>query len=245
MRNQYGLSRAIPEDIKRQVRQRCGHGCVVCGSALIDYEHIHPEFSKARKHDPDGITLLCPGCHAKRTRNYLSRGRILRAMEDPAAKRSGFAFSELEASTTHPYIVFAGMVLRDCQTPVEIGGLPLLRIEDSEEPGTPFRVSASFYDAAGNPSLFIRQNEWQVFSAAWDAEAIGGSVTVRTAPGEIALRLRFDPGQGVIVERIHMLCRGYLVEGGKDHFEVTPPGGGRWSFTGGLCDGARVGLALG
>lgn len=29
--NKYGLTRDIPEDVKRKVRKRCGFGCVICG----------------------------------------------------------------------------------------------------------------------------------------------------------------------------------------------------------------------
>jgi hypothetical protein len=35
--NKYGLKRTIPEKIKREVRQRCGFGCVRCGSLRTNY----------------------------------------------------------------------------------------------------------------------------------------------------------------------------------------------------------------
>ncbi|QTN21488.1 HNH endonuclease [Rhizobacter sp. AJA081-3] len=244
MRNQYGLPRDIPEGVKREVRQRCGYGCVVCGTAIVEYEHVSPEFAKARSHDAAGIALLCPTCHSKKTRNFLSARRVLEAMKEPAAKRSGFAFSELESSTSHPYVVFAGVTLKNCATPVEIKGLPVLRIEDSEAKGTPYLLSASFFDERGGPSLFIRQNEWQVFADSWDVEATGGRVLVRTGPGEIALSLSFSPGEGVIVERIRMFCGGYFLDGGRNSLDIFTSSGGRLSFTGGVMDNCRVGLSL-
>ena len=51
-KNQYDLSREIPADVKRAVRQACGYGCVICGSAIIEYEHVDPTFNEAREHDP-------------------------------------------------------------------------------------------------------------------------------------------------------------------------------------------------
>lgn len=244
MRNKFDLSRDIPEDIKRAVRQRCGYGCVLCGAAIIEYEHIRPEFAKARQHDVEGIALLCPNCHSKKTRNFLSARRILEAMGKPAAKQSGFAFSELESSAAHPYVVFAGLTLTRCATPVEIRGLPVLRIEPAECTGGPYQLSASFFDSAGRRSLFIRQNEWKVFTDSWDVEATGGRITVRAAPGEVALSLKLDPGEGVIVERIRMYCHGYFVDGARDRLDVVPPGGGKACFTGGLADNCKVGLSL-
>ncbi|WP_140145769.1 HNH endonuclease, partial [Vibrio parahaemolyticus] len=75
-KNKHGLSRYIPEDVKRKVRQKCGYGCVVCGTAIVEYEHVDPEFSEAKEHDPDKIVLLCSQCHAKVTRKFLSKESI-------------------------------------------------------------------------------------------------------------------------------------------------------------------------
>lgn len=244
MRNHFGLSRSIPEEVKRQVRQRCGYGCVLCGTAIVEYEHVRPEFAKAKAHESRGIALLCPTCHAKKTRNFLSVRRVLEAMEKPAAKENGFAFSELEEHTTHPYVILGGMVLKNCPTPVQVKGIPLIRIEDAEAAQGPYQLSASFFDEKGLPSLFIRRNEWQVAANVWDVEAVGGKITVRTAPGEIALQLLLDPGQGVVVARIRMHCGGYFFEANSGKLEVVSPGGGRTSFTGCLGDNCGVGLAL-
>jgi len=41
-KNKFGLSRTIPEAIKSQIRRDDGYGCVVCGNALYQYEHIDP-----------------------------------------------------------------------------------------------------------------------------------------------------------------------------------------------------------
>jgi len=32
--------RNIPLPIQREVRQRCGFGCVICGTLLYEYDHI-------------------------------------------------------------------------------------------------------------------------------------------------------------------------------------------------------------
>lgn len=242
--NQYGLNRNIPEDVKRTVRQRCGFGCVICAGAIVEYEHVDPEFARAHQHHPDRIALLCPSCHARKTRNFLSRRRVIEAMRDPAAKKAGFAFSDLESTQQHPYVVFAGLTLRNCTTPVEIHGLPVLRVEAAEAHGAPYRLSASFFDTKGVPSLFIRKNEWQVLANTWDVEATGGVIVVRSAPGEIALRLRLDPGEGVVVERLSMFCGGYRLEGDFRTLNVISPGGGTSMFTNCIADNCSVGLSL-
>jgi hypothetical protein len=45
--NNHGLSRDIPDHVAREVRQRCGFGCVCCGSALYQYHHFDPLFREA------------------------------------------------------------------------------------------------------------------------------------------------------------------------------------------------------
>lgn len=210
----------------------------------MEYEHVRPEFAKSKAHDPQGIALLCPMCHAKKTRNFLSSRRVLEAMDKPAAKENGFAFSKLEDHTSHPYVVVGGMTLKNCPTPIQVRGMPLIRVEDAEVARSPYQLSASFFDESGLPSLFIRRNEWQVAANSWDVEATGGKITVRTGRGEIALQLLIDPGQGVVVERIKMHCGGYLFEANEGQLEVVSPDGGRMSFTNCLADNCAVGLAL-
>ena len=240
-RNQYALPRDIPSDVKREVRQRCGYGCVICGCAIVEYEHFRPEFAKARHHTAAGIVLLCPLCHSMKTRNHLSRQRIAEAQ--PAAKRSGFAFSQLEASANRPYVRFAGSLLRNCRTPVQVGSWPVLRIEPAEEEGGPYRLSASFFDSTGRPSLLITENEWRVLADAWDVEVTGATIVVRTAKGEIALRLVLDPGQGVIVDRLNMYCNGMHLIGGAESLDVKGPHV-QHSFRGNIVDNCAIGLAL-
>ena len=106
-------------------------------------------------------------------------------------------------------------------------------------------MSASFFDLAGMPSLFIRENEWRVLANVWDVEAAGGVIVVRSAPGEVALRLRLDPGAGVVVERLSMYCGGYKFEGDTKSLAITSPGGGTNTLVGCMADNCAVGLALG
>jgi hypothetical protein len=82
MMNQYGLPRDIPEPIRRQVRQECGFGCVVCGFAIIQYHHFEPPFEQAVIHDPNGIALLCGHCHDL-ARSCWSKEKVARARRHP------------------------------------------------------------------------------------------------------------------------------------------------------------------
>lgn len=47
MVSQHGLSRQIPEEIRLEVRRRCGFGCMQCGNSIVQCEHTEPEFAAA------------------------------------------------------------------------------------------------------------------------------------------------------------------------------------------------------
>lgn len=53
--NKYGLKDTISSLVKREVRQRCGFGCVNCGNAVYQYEHLDPTFAEAKELNRPGI----------------------------------------------------------------------------------------------------------------------------------------------------------------------------------------------
>jgi hypothetical protein len=170
IKNRFGLDRDIPDPIKRLIRQRCHFGCVICGRSIVEYEHFNPVFADARAHEAAGICLLCPNCHAKKTRNLLSARRLRAAASDPTCAREGFSFDELEAQSIPPYIIFCGSLLSGCATVISVAGWPLLEVNAPEDPHAPHALSASFFNSQGGPSLLLRHNEWIVLSDQWDAE---------------------------------------------------------------------------
>jgi hypothetical protein len=244
-KNQYGLSRDIPADVKRAVRQACGYGCVICGSAIIEYEHVEPTFSEAREHDARAITLLCPQCHAKVTRGFLSKQAVQGAMREPRCMDQGFANEFFDIGRTHPRLVFAGMTIEETQIPIQVSGEALFQVQQAEEKGGPFRLDGTFHNSRGELSLQIIENEWREMVANWDAEAVGGVITIRDDPRHVSLMLRAEPPDTLIVEQLDMFLSGYRFLGNPDQLTVVFPGGGRTSFTRCLASHCHVGLALG
>lgn len=243
-KNKYGLSRDIGDPIKREIRQRSGFGCVICGSCMIDYEHVDPEFANARSHDPNKITLLCPMCHGKVTRNLISKSRVKLAMENPKCKQQGFSFEEFDPAMTHPFVKFAGVTLKNCNIPIEVNGLPLFLIEPPEESGAPYRLSATFCDQSGFPSLLIRRNEWRTSSSQWDVTLINGRITIRSGHRKISLQMLFVPAEGIIVEKVDMKLLNYHFLGNQETLTITQPNGGKISLSNCISDNCHIGLSL-
>jgi hypothetical protein len=102
--NRQGLLRYIPDAVKRQVRQRCGFGCILCGNAIVQYEHVGPTFADASKHEADGITLLGPTHHAEVTSGMRSKRSVIAASANPKCLQRGFSSFLFEKSNQFPEI---------------------------------------------------------------------------------------------------------------------------------------------
>ena len=191
--NRFGLSREIPSEVKRLVRQRCGFGCVICGLGIVQYEHVCPEFKDAVSHQEENIALLCPQCHAKVTTGMWSKEKVALAMKNPQCKKTGYTSEFFDIANNHPTLRFGGVLLRNCPTPIQIQGYPLFSIKPSEEPSGPFLFSGLFTDSNGKFTLAIRENEWIAQSDCWDVEVRGQSITVREDRRLIHLILRVEP----------------------------------------------------
>lgn len=243
--NKHGLSRSIPAGIRREIRQRCGFGCVVCGLGIYDYEHFDPEFSEAYEHDPKGMTLLCMQCNQKKRRGLLSVDTVKAMNERPKALEMGFAQEWLDSSTAKVEVVFAGCKFTDCTHIVMIDKIPVLSVIAPEENGAPYRISGRFCNDQGSVVLQIEENNWRVCKDSWDVEWAGSKVTVRNGLGDIALVLRSVPPGKIFVEKINMTVNGWTLQGDERNLNITNPFGLSNSFMKGNFKKCFVGIALG
>jgi hypothetical protein len=218
--NIHGLSRNIPTDIKRTVRKRDGFGCVVCGSGLIEYEHIDPEFKDATVHEVKGITLLCPQCHAKKTRGFLSSETIKAAMKNPKCQEVGFSKEILDVGNGYPTLIFAGNTFKEINVPIMIAGYPVIVIDPPESEGAPFRLSAFFNDSLGKNALNIIENEWQAMADNWDVTVEGGRITIRDSDNEIQLMLEQTNRDTITVQKIKMVLANRMIVGEGNDLEI-------------------------
>lgn len=241
--NRHGLSRDIPEPIKRAIRQRCGFGCVICGASITHYDHVDPPYEDATSHDADRIALTCPQHHDWITRKFWSRKTLEEASRDPFCKRAGYAHSPLDIGTEYPWIKFAGTTIYNVTIPVVIGDIPLFRIKGSEEEAGPFRLSANFHNSQGRPSLMILDNEWRAYETNWDVEASGGALTIRDGPGRVSLRLVVAPPGGVIVEQLDMRIGDLHLTGSPEKLIVRGPDRDT-TISGGFMHNSDVGMYL-
>src|SRR5437588_8359349 len=81
-------SRNIPLPIQREVRQRCGFGCVICGLPLYEYEHLEG-WANVQRHVASEITLLCDKHHREKTNGLLPLAEVREADRNPHNRRAG------------------------------------------------------------------------------------------------------------------------------------------------------------
>ena len=87
-KNKHGLIRDIPDPVKREIRQACYQGCVICGKLPYTYEHFDPPFENATAHDPNGMALLCGNHQQDRTAGRLSIETVRQARANPFNKQN-------------------------------------------------------------------------------------------------------------------------------------------------------------
>ena len=211
MKNRHKLDRNIPEEIKRQVRQRCGFGCVICGYAIYEYEHFSPEFAQAKIHGPDGITLLCPLHHALKTRGLLSLELIIKHNKSPKACEQGFSRGPFDIGNEHPIIVLGGVTFERNQILLRVYGDEILSIQPPFEMGQPFLLSAFLTNDKNEVILEVVNNEWKTSTDNWDCTVIGNVITIRSRLNNIELVLRSTQPHSIIIERLKMQHRGIFI----------------------------------
>jgi hypothetical protein len=226
--NRYGLRPDIPESVRREVRQRSGFGCVMCGTAIIEYHHFDPPYAEARAHSPEGITILCPTCHAKVTSGRHSSSALTEAVRNPRAYKAGYSHDALECSGL-PTVILGGLTVQGTPIVLEVDGRVLLGFSSPESTGAPFGLNALFCDAAGNPIAEIVENEWRACAHNWDVDTVGRRTTIRGDYREVSLIFRIEPPSTIVVERIHMFYKRLRLEGRESsHLSAYLPNDELW-----------------
>lgn len=223
--NRHGLRRRIPESVAREVRQRCGFGCIICGNAFVDYDHFDPDFANAKEHKASGIILLCRHHHGLKTSRLLSKKTIEKRLSNPLAFARGFSAQELDIGSDWPEIVLGPATVKLGYIVLECEGKEVLRVDRPEVPEGPFRLNATFRDYTGKVTLQIVDNIWQTHSGNWDAIQEGPRITIRRGPRDIVLVLHAVPPDKLVVERLNMMTANYHIQLNGENISVVTPSG--------------------
>jgi len=206
--NKHGLSRDIPAKIRREVRQRCKFGCVICRKGLYQFEHIDPPFEDANEHSVDDICALCGGCHEEVTRGHLSKAAVRAAyqriqnqpLEETIRPVGPLDFHDGSAELSIGELLYSPAV----RSVVRYHGVDIIQVSPSLSAGEPGTISAIFTDDDGTETLRLDENAWIGSLTPWDIEVLGNEITVRRKLGQIVLQLRLEPPGRIIITRLDM-----------------------------------------
>ena len=229
--NQHNLNRNIPSAIKQTVRKRCGFGCVICGNAIVHYEHFNPEFEFATEHSAGGITLLCPNHHEEKKKGLITNEQINDFNNTPNAINNGTATHQFVNQIT-PEIVIGQKTFAGGTSVIRVDDEVVLGFKAPEEDGAPFRLSFSFFDRTGVEIYSVIDNEIVCENQAYDIESTGHTWTARSKKGRIDLRIKFDLPTRITLERLNFrkLHWGLVVNGPQ--MDLTYDGGRIVSISG-------------
>lgn len=205
----------IPDPIKREVRQRCGFGCVICGRPIYQYDHM-VDYSIRPEHEAANLTLLCPDHHDEKTRGLLSLAKVQAANENPFNRQSGRSTPfRLRYEHENP-VVLLGEELAIEVDRVEFGvdaimidGVPIIgfRFSDGQ-----CLLQMNLFDENDNEVLTVVDNELTYSVEAWDFEFEGTELTVRSESRKILVKVDFRPPNTVGIARGNLYCHGVEVQ---------------------------------
>jgi hypothetical protein len=236
----------IPEVVKREVRRRCGFGCVICGIPIYEYDHI-PGYAIVQRHESSEITLLCDKHHTEKTRRLLDIDTVVAANSNPYNLRRGVSTSNLMHYTGDQCYVAVGSVLltRTYQGPgttcaaIMIDSVPMIAF--TLEAGH-LLLTLNAFDRDGRHILQIDRNHLAYSMHPWDITFSGDRLTIRSGHRDILLRLRFKVPHTIVVERGQFMLHGIDVMATKDYLAVVNK---RLIISRGIVREAQIGLTVG
>ena len=246
-------SRNIPEPMKREIRQRCGFGCVVCGLILYDYDHMLRGWAEVREHIADDITLLCTMHHREKTNGLLSIEQVVRANQNPYNLNQGLSKPynlNWEGGTGN--VVLANnlftnsIVFKNVKDhplpyfiPILIDGIPIVgcKFEDRN-----LLLNLIVFNQFNECIMRIVDSQMVYKTDIWDVTLIGAVLTIRERKGKILLELEFCPPSKIVIKQANLYCNGVELQVRNDHFVLNGKKSGVFSHN---AVRSTVGISIG
>lgn len=219
-------SRNIPSSIQREVRQRCGFGCVICGVPIYDYEHMN-EWALVKEHVAEDITLLCPQHHRERTSGRLPIEIVKEYNKNPYNSRKGQSSSMplFYQGDSCEFLIGGNNFIMDSHgesptqmIPIMVDGIPLFSfiLDDGH-----LLLDANIFDENNELVFVIRKNQLLYSTELWDIQFVGKTLTIREKMRKILLNIIFDTPNKVIIDKARLLCNGVELLIKKDQLLVN------------------------
>ncbi len=218
-------SRNIPLPIQRELRQRCGFGCVICGLPLYHYHHIK-DWANVHEHIAADIILLCDKHHGETTLGLLPKEEVIEANKSPFNLQTGRSRPLLMHYEGNSCEIHMGSNSFTTRTegrsvesfPLMVDGIPLI--------GFRFEADHLFlnfilFDQFNHLVLRIIDNHLFYSISPWDIQFVGKTITIREKSRKFLIRLTFQPPNKVTIDKGRFLCNGVEILVYSDHIIVA------------------------
>lgn len=239
-------SRNIPLAIQREVRQRCGFGCVICGLPLFDYDHLLG-WANVHRHRADEITLLCDMHHREKGAGFLTSEAVEAANRDPHNLRTGvskpydlhYSGSECEIAIGGNTFSARDMGYGTVLIPVSIDQTALIGfiLGDGH-----LLLTLNLFDEYNDLILRIRNNHLFYSVSPWDIRLVGRNLVIREAERRILVDMTFEPPNRIIINRGRLLHNGVQILIHPDRVVIANDGG---KLSRNVFRNAPVGIVIG
>jgi trigger factor len=218
-------SRNIPLPIQREVRQRCGFGCVICGLPLYEYEHTLG-WAKVERHVADEITLLCDRHHREKTSGFLPAESVFEANKNPYNLRDGVSKPydlHYSGDICEAIIGSNSFTMRDdgygtAIIPVSIDDTPLMVFIMADGH---LLLNLLIFDEFNNLVLRIVNNHLFYSISPWDIQLVSRNLIIREAQRKILIDIVFDVPNKITINRGRFLRNGVEILIRPDHVLMT------------------------
>lgn len=219
-------SRNIPRAIKREIRQRCGFGCVVCGIPLYDYDHIE-QFSEVNEHKAENLTLLCSMHHREKTNGLLSISQVREANLAPYNVVKGVSSPyrlNMEGSNFELTMGKCKLMIdnlnpqNDFIIPFLIDNHKLISFEIID--GRLF-FNLVILNNDGELLLKVEENEMIYNSEQWDVEFVGTRMKLREGSRKIVLDMEFKIPNQVLIHYGEFYYKNHQIIVSKEGFMTS------------------------
>lgn len=222
-------SRNIPLPIAREVRQRCGFGCVICGLPLYEYEHMLG-WANVKRHLANEITLLCDKHHREKTNKFLPQAVVDEANLNPFNLRDGvirpydlhFQGDSAEIIIGSNSFTCINNKGETFMFPIVIDDIPLIGfiLEDGH-----LLLNMVVFNEFNVPILHIKDNQLFQSAIPWDVQLVGTRLTVREGKGDILIDIEFNPPNRIKINRGRFVLNGVEIFVRPTHILIVNSGG--------------------
>ena len=173
---------ALPEPIKRQVRQEAGFGCCKCGFPIIEYHHLIRD-----SQNPKDNILLCPIHHHEATVGAMLEEEQRFYKANPYNIEKGFVEGKLKINQETPVVnIGTNQFIGDGDF-LLVDGENLLATEINNGR---LELSMKLYDQKDNLVAEIKRNEWiSGDPLPWDLESKFQWLRIRRKLRDIELEI--------------------------------------------------------